>query len=352
MQAGEKLANNTDVRLVMGNESADLDSIICALLLSYGYALQDKCAVIPVINCAREDYRLRTESYGLLKRYDIDAGDLIFFEDLPADWLDSPGKLSITLVDHNLLPDKLLGWSDNVAAILDHHHDTGLYLYADPRILAAVGSCSTLVAEYLMNQTAVVISEELATLLLAAILVDTINLDPSQGRVTAMDISVASRLRKISKENPQKLYQDLQAMKGDVSGLSSAELLRKDYKQWTTANLTYGIASVPVPLQQWLQQDSQAVHAIRAFMQTRQLFFLIVMTAYVADTFTREMLICCERHDDVLLLENLFNHAGLQLTELNEIPEVECFCKAYHQSGVNFSRKKIQPVIADLIKQL
>jgi len=347
--ACKSLIQHTVECLVIGNESADLDSIISALLMAYSYAFQDNRQVIPIINCQRRDYKLHTESYGLLKRYDIDETDLVFIDDIPVELLELPGSLSITVVDHNQLSDNLSNWNQNVTAILDHHKDTGSYPHADPRIFSSVGSCSTLVAEYILNQTDVVISKEIATLLLAPIVLDTINLDRSHGRVSEADITIASRLMEISMENPDKLYHDLQAMKMDVSTLSLLELLRKDYKQWTATHCNYGIASVPLSLHQWLQRDPQAGPVITSYMQTNRLSLFFIMTAYVDVEFNREMVICCEQKQHLAALEKLFNDSGLQLTELDEMPETLYSCKSYQQAGLTFSRKKVQPIVADFI---
>ena len=74
---------------MLGNEAADLDSTISALVLAYytahSIAKEEKenkaegqqTLVFPVINCIREDLPLRTEVVYFLKSYGIRVDHLI-----------------------------------------------------------------------------------------------------------------------------------------------------------------------------------------------------------------------------------------------------------------------------------
>lgn len=76
----------SDITLVIGNESADLDS--CVSSIAYGYLATIKAkhagTIIPVLNLPREDIKLRAELTLLLKSVDIAQSDLICRDDLPS----------------------------------------------------------------------------------------------------------------------------------------------------------------------------------------------------------------------------------------------------------------------------
>ena len=350
LKKAKSTINNIE-QVVVGNESADLDSIISANLLAFAYCKMGEQNIIPLINCKRQDYKLRTESYGLLKRYDIDENDLIFIDDINSSLISNPGNLKVIIVDHNKLPDNLRAWDNNVVSVFDHHQDIKMYKNASPRIFETVGSCSTLVAQFILNNKAELFkNEELAILSISPILVDTVNLDQEQGRVTDLDVEISNKIKEYTSADLEKLYNDLQFMKSDVSALSSIDLLRKDYKQWASEKLTYGMASVPLSIADWLNKDTDIAAACETYMKDNSLDMLIVMTAYVADGFKRELILLSNNINISKDLINLFNIKGLDLSSYKTELKSENEISVFNQGGLGFSRKKIQPVIESYIK--
>lgn len=59
------------VCIILGNESCDLDSAVCALVFAYFLEQKQKFASVhlPVLNVAKEDYVLKTEVVYFLKRF-------------------------------------------------------------------------------------------------------------------------------------------------------------------------------------------------------------------------------------------------------------------------------------------
>ena len=343
--------SNSVKSIVVGNESADLDSILSANLLSFVYNSMGDEYIIPLINCKKEDYKLRTESYGLLKRYDIDENDLIFIDDIDASLINDPKDLKIIIVDHNKLPDNLRNWDDSVVAVFDHHQDVGMYKNASPRLFETVGSCSTLVAQFILeNAPELYKEEEFAILNISPILVDTINLDPEQGRVTDKDIEIVKKLKSFVSVDLQKLYDDLQFMKSDVSALSSGELLRKDYKQWVNKEMTYGMASVPLSIENWLKKDKEIGKSCDDYMKDNHLEMLLVMTAYMEGSFKRELIVIAPDKNFLDSFILMLNDAGLELTTYPKALKSDHYLAAFNQGGLGFSRKKIQPLIEDFLK--
>ncbi len=350
-KAKELVQSNTIEKIVVGNESADLDSIISAVLLAFTYSKMNEERIIPLINCNKRDYKLRTESYGLFKRYDIDENDLIFIDDINTELIKNPKNLKVIVVDHNKLPDNLRSWDDAVVAVFDHHQDIGMYPNAQPRQFETVGSCATLIAQFVFeNKSDLFENEAFAILNISPILVDTINLDPEQGRVTDVDIVVSKKLESFISVDLQKLYDDLQFMKSDVSALSSTELLRKDYKQWANEKMIYGMASVPLSIENWLKKDKKIAKACDIYMKENDLEMMLVMTAYMEGSFKRELIVIAPDKEFLDAFNTMLNDAGLKLTVYPTALNSNLHLSVFNQGGLGFSRKKIQPLIEDFLK--
>lgn len=63
-----------------------------------------KAAFIPVLNIPRADFALRTETTFLLREHSIPDSSLIFRDEIDLAGLHRAGLLSLTLVDHHVLP--------------------------------------------------------------------------------------------------------------------------------------------------------------------------------------------------------------------------------------------------------
>ena len=77
----------------------------------------------------------------------------------------------------------------------DHHKDATPALAAYKKTIEQVGSCATLIAERLIDAQAPAFDTQTAGLLIATILLDTINLEPEAGRMTSKDVEVVDRLK-------------------------------------------------------------------------------------------------------------------------------------------------------------
>lgn len=350
-KAKELVQSNTIEKIVVGNESADLDSIISAVLLAFAYSKMNEEKIVPLINCNKRDYKLRTESYGLLKRYDIDENNLIFVDEIDDSLINDPKDLKVIVVDHNKLPDNLRAWDGSVVAVFDHHQDIGMYPNAQPRQFETVGSCATLIAQFVLENNADLFKTEAFTILnISPILVDTINLDPEQGRVTDVDVEISKKLESFISVDIQKLYDDLQFMKSDVSALSSSELLRKDYKQWANKKMTYGMASVPLSIENWLKKDNDIANACDVCMKENDLKMMLVMTAYMEGSFKRELIVITPDKEFLDSFNTMLNNAGLELTTYPTELNSNLHLAVFNQGGLGFSRKKIQPLIEAFLK--
>ena len=146
--------------LVIGNEAADLDSMVCAV--SYALAVSfereqergkknddgPSVAVVPIISVPREDFALRTDAVWLFSQLGVDLDALVFADDLDPLALDAAGRLSeLVLVDHNVPATPFQSLVPKVTRVVDHHEDESKYPPEAVVEIAPVGSCATLVTE-------------------------------------------------------------------------------------------------------------------------------------------------------------------------------------------------------------
>ncbi|KAJ3040104.1 serine/threonine protein kinase [Rhizophlyctis rosea] len=284
----------------MGNEAADLDSVVSSIAYAYlYYALSQRksrtlaaatpsrrpALHLPLIAIPRSEFPLRTEcTFALKATYPTDdiASVLTFADDIDLTSLvssftkDTENTLSVILTDHNALASSLSALDPFVQGIIDHHADAHFHPSANPRIVEVCGSCTSLVvAEWISRMKDLESSDNPASfldppftkLLFTPILIDTINLDPAFSRVTPIDESAVTSLipylepssssatRETHQEFLTTLFNQLQHAKLNISALPTHSLFIKDYKQWVFRtnsagqDVVVGISSVTYPLQ-------------------------------------------------------------------------------------------------------
>ncbi|KAI0022650.1 exopolyphosphatase [Xylariomycetidae sp. FL0641] len=251
--------------LVVGNESADLDSLCSTLLLAYlrSHAPPHRLHV-PLAHLRAADLGPRPEFLAVLRRAGAAPGELLTLDDLPPPDRLPPEATRWVLVDHNRLAGPALApaYADRVAACVDHHADEGATPAAG-RVLATCGSCASLVVDRGRAaweedlEADPEIDAQLAWLALGPALVDTANLgDPH--KTTALDEAAVAfaeaRIRRWpgagGDYDRTAFFRELARLKSDLSGLGVQDILRKDYKQFSSSSsssrpLTLGTSSVP-----------------------------------------------------------------------------------------------------------
>jgi len=337
--------------VVIGNEAADLDSMVSSIVYAYLRNLQEpELFVLPLMPILREDFILRTEAVYVFNEANIDLDDVVFFDEA------DPGKLmdesGLVLVDHNKLAGDLEKFDPKVVAILDHHNDEGLYTTANPRIIEPVGSTSSLVAREFLR-SGIEMNRDIAILLGGTILLDTVNLADDAGRVTGTDKEIAARLLPLCHLSQQEFFDTLQREKFNVVGLSTNDLLRKDYKEWQFGTVKCGIGSTLLPVKQWVEIDNDLASGFAAFAADRTLDVLLSMNAYTNPDFNRDLVVFCKSkstHDRLLdyLQENKLDLTPLECPGQKQ--DNRGFISFHRQGNLGLSRKKLQPLLADFYK--
>ncbi|XP_073178581.1 exopolyphosphatase PRUNE1 isoform X1 [Lepidochelys kempii] len=298
----EHVQHRQEVHVVLGNEACDLDSMVSALALAYYLAktsLESRAAFVPVLNIPRSEFPLRTESAFLLQEQQIPDSCLIFRDEIDLHALHRAGLLSLTLVDHHILPSGDAALEEAVIEVIDHRP-----LEREPRCRVTaelVGSCATLVTERIVQGPAELLDRQTAALLLGTILLDCVNMTPEAGKVTPKDSQYVALLESKFPDLPARsiLFEALQTAKFDVSGLTTDQMLRKDLKALSSDGLVLAISAVYVTLE-----------------------------------------VCG-------VLERA-NNPPLDLSPLGSLYPNLC---AYHQGNTVASRKKVLPILKDFLRE-
>lgn len=331
-------------RFVLGNEAADLDSMASAVAAAYwlSAASGPDDPWVPLVNIPRADFKLRTEAVYLLSEVGIGPELLTFIDEVDLDATLAQGRLELVLVDHNALAAGQASLAPAVSGVIDHHRDEEGFPEARPRLVEPVGSAATLVGRELLDAGQPVVEPGLARLLLGTILLDTVNLDPDAKRATDEDIQVAARLNDLCGADRQQLFERLQFEKFNVDALDTADLLRKDYKEYQMGAVRCGIASVLLPVARWQEKDPALGRSLAAFAQTRGLDLLLAMNAYTDPEFRRDLVVWAAD-------EGLFERVNAFLRDsdlgLEPIGGGTPDYAAYAQGNAAYSRKKLQPLL-------
>lgn len=276
------------VHFVMGNESADLDSIVSSIAFAYllyheNNSSQGEELYIPLLNIHRDEIALHKDLLYLFQLLNISTDDLLFLDDhVPLDLLFMQDRLRFNLVDHNLLRPSQEHLSNAVERIVDHHADENKQyplITPENKTIAIVGSATTLIAEKMLSSQQITMTPELALLLLGPILIDTSNLQ-SLEKTTERDIKAAETLKALAADIiPQDFYEELLKAKNDISGLTPSMLLSKDFKEYLDGELLYGISSLPTTICWWTEDVSLIRPVLEKYAKDRELSYLILLMA-------------------------------------------------------------------------
>lgn len=337
--------------VILGNEAADLDSMVAAV--AYGYLLQflhPKQVVLPLINIPRQEFVLRPEAIYLFALVGLGPEDLIFSDDVDREELFRHTR--IVLVDHNKLSPSLEDFSEQVCAILDHHRDEGLYGNADPRIVQRAGSSCSLVTQEFIRQEVPVIPE-LATLLLGTVVLDTVNLDSKAGKACREDRLALKVLIPQSSHSPVDLFERLQSERFNVGMFKGRDLLLRDYKEYYQGKFHWGIAVIPLALNEMVSREADRGLPINSFVKDQSLDVLILMFFNNTVGFNRQLVVFWPDAGGQKQLCTALQNGGLDLCSIKEF-DVEEFAsqdiRCYEQGNSSLSRKAVQPLVANFLE--
>lgn len=205
---------------VIGHLKPDTDSVVAAMALAklyqnvtcFGYQNVEAALTSPI----------NAETAFLMNKFAMQAPRVITANDLAADD-------QVVLVDHNEEAQRLEGLDPNqIVGIVDHHKANINFRRAINLTFKTWGSSNTIVY-YMMKRNGFVPNEKLASLMLAAILSDTVGF--KSPTCTAKDQELAMELATIAKIDDLDTFTlEIFKAKSDLSKLSAPEIVQNDYK--------------------------------------------------------------------------------------------------------------------------
>ncbi|KAG8885929.1 Exopolyphosphatase [Tulasnella sp. 332] len=366
--------------VVMGNEAGDLDTIACSVAYSYLASRYHSQPTVALVQTPRTDLYLRPENLFAftLAGLTLEHQELLCIDDIPTTVSSLSQVITkFALVDHNRLLPQFQG-AGKVVGIIDHHADERQHLDAEIReIVNPVGSCASLVTRHFKDVWDDGVPPELATLLISAIYIDTGALKPDDKAVD-IDIQSAEFLTPHSTFNPansqglvgeapppppiDELFDDLSALKKDVSNFSTRDLLRRDYKEFIFGGLRTGLSTIPTGLDDRLRKDGVSTfwEALDHYVDERDLAvlgFLATFKAHTKPKHRREILMLLKEgkvSGDVekRLFEGMEADTTLRLQPKPGVEVAEgTHARVWNQMNTEASRKYTAPLIRQLIEQ-
>jgi len=156
-----------------------------------------------------------------------------------------PKRRRVILVDHSEPNQAVSGIEEaDILEIIDHHHLGGLETRAPLRVWVQPVGCSATLVYRRYQEVGVTPSREMAGLMLAAILSDTMLL--RSPTTTDWDREAIQQLEPWARVRWQDFGVEMYRAKTDISGLSAWDLLTEDLKVYTFGGLRMAIGQVEV----------------------------------------------------------------------------------------------------------
>jgi len=392
----DKYNTKNTTTLVLGNETADLDSMVSALFFSYLASITSKDKnrqYVPLINLNREDFKLKTDCiYPLVNyfnsqynkkevNYETCSEELVFRDDLTPSVLNSLNSLQIVLVDHNRLCydfENLLSHKDYVIeSIIDHHVDENKYKPTNLKIINMVGSTVSLITQLYQQESEKnqalfqnKMDTAMAKLFLAPILIDSVNLNREYNRTTDIDENSAEFLKNIILKEEKDFdtnnyYKILKENKHKIADLSIYDLMRKDFKKYlnrsnadgeSSDNFFYGISSIS----RWCIENliennkdakNEIITSMKQWMEKQNLKFLLLMASHLdGDIFKRELFFLFSDDFNKTIEDNVIKgieNSDIECSVVEKSEEGRYYF--FRQKNLKYSRKVLQPYLQTLL---
>ncbi|XP_011299276.1 protein prune homolog isoform X2 [Fopius arisanus] len=347
------LTEYEEIWVILGNETCDLDSAVCSLVLGlFVHSMLEKTGtknfgVIPVLNIPKREFKIKTEVVFYLQHHGIHLEDLTYRDEIKLNNVSNEKKLKLCLVDHHTLNEQDTSLADSVVQVIDHRPQDPNWLWTGRDInLEKVGSCATLVAKRIFEENPAIIDSQISNLLQGPILVDTCNLSAEAGRATSLDIEIMEKLESLMQKKGTKTRDEIHSLilnaKTDISSLSPEDLLIKDLKYVNGIPM----AGFPILVEEFLNLN-RALDAVNSFTSERECRITILLGMdFKRDVVKRDLAVFSFLPNE---LENRIRVA-LEQSDYNlenistKLKENWCL-RLYKQGDLRATRKQILPII-------
>lgn len=264
-------------------------------------------------------------------------------------------------------------YQSQVIGCVDHHVDEGaIPKSADPRVIEPCGSCMSLVVDQYQDawrqQTRFNASKSLdapdaalAKVALGPILIDTINL-ASKEKVRPKDLSSAALLDDIIADpsfQHKAYFDEITAVKEDISKLSFRDIFRKDYKEWEDGGILLGICCAVQNLDYLLEKAGTVdviVCELQSWASERKLDMVSIMTtAHPNDEFQRDLLVWgttdTGREATRQFVKDSTDKLQLETWREGKLDKEGCRF-AWRQLDLASSRKQVAPLLREAMNKV
>ncbi|XP_074052812.1 protein prune homolog 2 isoform X3 [Macrotis lagotis] len=265
------------VHVVIGHKSCDLDSLISAF--TYAYFL-DKVSppgvlCLPVLNIPRTEFNYFTETRFILEELNISESIHIFRDEINLHHLNEEGKLSLTLVNNNVLASEDKTLESAVVKVINPVEpcDTGFEFQE---------SSSSLVAKEILREAPELVTEQLAHLLRGSILFNWMSMESE--KMSEKQEEILSILEEKFPDLPPRedIISILQETQCSAQGLSIEQTILKDLKELTDGEIKVAISTVYMTLEDCMFHRNIATD-LKIFTEKYGFDVLILLTSYLSD---------------------------------------------------------------------
>ncbi|KAJ7335560.1 hypothetical protein JRQ81_013501 [Phrynocephalus forsythii] len=307
------------VHVVLGKKSCDLDSLICAL--TYAYYLEKvippDSLCLPILNIPRREFCCHTETRFILEKLNVPESLCVFRDEIDLNQLNSEGKLSLTLLNSNILTSEEKSLESAVARVINPEEQCG----SSSEFLE---STSSLVAKELLQKAPELITPQLAHLLRGSILSKVTSMDSV--RMTEAQEEVLLRLEE---KFPELLPREdvitvLQEARLRAKGLSLEEAMLKDLKEVSDGEIKVAVSTVYLNLEDSLFRKNMTGD-LKAFVHKYGFDVLVVLASYLSEEEERKRQIALEEcQNPCLELDPLENGCDQLLIYQQENSTTNC----------------------------
>lgn len=323
--------------IVIGNQSADLDSIASAISLAHYLAKVTEKKFIPIINSTKSVIASKKTCTFMFEQLSVDLNDLVFLEDLVHDRIGE-----VYLVDHNELDKREcdLRLSELVTGVIDHHLDKGEFKNANPRCIdTRVGSNASLIVS--MITTGIELDPSFANLLLFPIVNDTSNLTRIAHQI---DIDAVEYLTRFASVDRNQLDKKLDNLKfNSDSNETVSELLRQDLKMYTGL---WAMSATNKGLVEWIRRGKNVADIVE-FMDANDLAFFGILSLHREEgVYKRDLVIFGKEQ----MVRGFVELKRSDLTFIDAVYSQTNCCAIFKVNDSTLSRKHWQPVLEKYLR--
>ncbi|MDR3301426.1 MAG: putative manganese-dependent inorganic diphosphatase [Spirochaetaceae bacterium] len=249
-----------------------------------------------------------------------------------SDLLGEP-NVNIILVDHNELSQALEGIENYTLLEIIDHHRLGNLNTRDPItfINRPVGAtCTIIVSLYKLNR--IPIPKNIASILLAGILADTLVLQSAT--VTEEDKDTALFLSNITNLDIEKLGAEIISAGNKLGNRTAEEIIRQDMKEYNEANTIFTISQIEV------ESTEEILARKDEFLQELEI-----------ERRSREAVFCAIMITDVIKLTSYMMIAGKnEFMQVLDLPPKEA--GVFFLRGIVSRKKQLVPLLSEQIEKL